>query len=96
MRARPEVRRILIAKKLQRYALIGRNPSAFPNYSASRTKRNYARLFARNEAMVKRHLLGSFEDEAIEHVEALMEKIDERWPEEGKTATGWLPGTNSP
>jgi len=31
--------------------------------------------------MGKRHLLGSFEDEAIEHVAALLAKIDARWPE---------------
>jgi len=31
-----------------------------------------------NTRMVKRHLLGSFEDEAIEHGAALMAKIDER------------------
>jgi hypothetical protein len=53
MRARPAVRQLLIAKKLQKWALIGRNPGAFPNCSASRARRNYARLYARNETLAR-------------------------------------------
>ena len=48
MNARPEVKKILIAQKLWRWALIGRNPTAFPNCSPSRARRNFSRLFARS------------------------------------------------
>lgn len=54
MHARPEVREILIGHKLWRWALIGKNPNAFPNRPASRARRNYARLFARYEALARR------------------------------------------
>lgn len=47
MRARPEVKRILISEKLRKWAMVGRRPSAYPNISATRARRNYARLFAR-------------------------------------------------
>jgi hypothetical protein len=47
MNARPEIRQLLLAKAMQRWALIGRNPTAFPNCSPSRARRNYSRLFAR-------------------------------------------------
>ena len=54
MRARPEIRERLLAKKLQKWALIGSHPTAFPNCAASRARRNYARLFARHEALARR------------------------------------------
>jgi hypothetical protein len=47
MNARPEVQQILIAQKLWHWALIGRNPTAFPNCSASRARRNFSRLYVR-------------------------------------------------
>jgi hypothetical protein len=47
MHARPEIRELLLAKKLQRWALIGRNPHAYPNISPTRARRNYSRLYAR-------------------------------------------------
>lgn len=53
MRARPELRQHLLAKKMQRWALIGRHPSAFPNCSASRARRNVSRLFARYPHIAK-------------------------------------------
>lgn len=54
MHARPEVKQILISQKLLKYASIGKNPSAYPNYSSSRARRNYARLFARHEEVARR------------------------------------------
>jgi hypothetical protein len=54
MHARPEIREILIAQKMKRWALIGKNPHAYPNCTASRARRNYARLFARNEPLARR------------------------------------------
>jgi hypothetical protein len=54
MRARPEVKEILIRQKLLKWASIGKNPSAYPNHSCSRARRNYARLFARHEEVARR------------------------------------------
>jgi hypothetical protein len=54
MRARPEVKEILISHKLRRWASIGRCPSAYPNCSAARARRNYSRLFARHEEVARR------------------------------------------
>ena len=54
MHARPEVKQILISQKLLKHASIGKNPSAYPNCSASRARRNYARLFARHEELARR------------------------------------------
>jgi hypothetical protein len=54
MRARPEVKQVLISQKLLKYASIGRNPSAYPNNSCARARRNYARLFARHEEVARR------------------------------------------
>jgi hypothetical protein len=47
MNARPEIRQLLLARAMQRWALMGSNPHAFPNVSASRARRNFARLYAR-------------------------------------------------
>lgn len=47
MRARPEVRDVLIAHKLRYWSLRARYPTAFPNCSASRSRRNFLRLLAR-------------------------------------------------
>lgn len=54
MHARPEVREILISHKLLRWAMIGRRPTAYPNCSPSRARRNFARLFARHEELARR------------------------------------------
>jgi hypothetical protein len=54
MHARPEIRERILSAKLQRWALIGRNPNVFPNCSASRARRNFARLFARHEPLARR------------------------------------------
>jgi hypothetical protein len=54
MHARPELKQILIGQKLLKWASIGRNLSAYPNCSAARARRNYARLFARHEEVARR------------------------------------------
>jgi hypothetical protein len=54
MRARPELRNHLLAKKMQRWALIGRHPSAFPNCPASRARRNFSRLLAKYPKIAER------------------------------------------
>ena len=54
MRARPEIRERLLAIKLQRWALIGKNPRAFPNCSASRARRNFSRLLTKYPELAER------------------------------------------
>jgi hypothetical protein len=58
MHARPEIRERLLAKKMQRWALIGSYPSAYPNCSASRARRNYARLLAKYPDLGRKLNLG--------------------------------------
>jgi hypothetical protein len=48
MRARPEVRDILIAHKMRYWSLRAQYPTAFPNCSATRARRNLLRLLARH------------------------------------------------
>lgn len=47
MHARPEIRTILIAKKLKRWTLIAKYPAVYPGYSPARARRNYWRLCAK-------------------------------------------------
>jgi hypothetical protein len=47
MRARPQLHQHLVSRAMQKWALIGRHPSAFPNCPASRARRNFARLLAK-------------------------------------------------
>jgi hypothetical protein len=47
MHARPEIRQILIAKKLKRWSLIAKFPIIDPACPPSRARRNYWRLFAK-------------------------------------------------
>lgn len=54
MRARPEVRDILIALKLRYWSLRARYPSAYPNCSPSRARRNFLRLLARHPEIARR------------------------------------------
>jgi hypothetical protein len=54
MHARPEIQERLVAAKLKRWAIIGRCPSAYPNSSLSRARRNYARLAARYPELARR------------------------------------------
>jgi hypothetical protein len=53
MNGRPEVRQLLLAKAMQRWALIGRNPTAFPNVSPSRARRNFSRLISKYPEIAK-------------------------------------------
>jgi hypothetical protein len=54
MRAKHSFASHLLATKMKRWALIGRCPSAYPNCSAARARRNYSRLFARHEGLARR------------------------------------------
>ena len=54
MRAKPALRQHLLARAMQRWALIGRHPSAFPNCSASRARRNFSRLLAKYPHIAQR------------------------------------------
>ena len=53
MRARPEVREILIALKLRFWSLRARYPSAYPNCSPSRARRNFLKLLARHPEIAR-------------------------------------------
>ena len=54
MRARPQVREHLLARAMQKWALMGRHPSAFPNCPASRARRNFSRLLAKYPKIAER------------------------------------------
>ena len=54
MNARPQLRQHLLARKMQRWALIGSYPSAYPNCSASRARRNFSRLLAKYPQIAER------------------------------------------
>lgn len=54
MHARPEIREILIAGKLKRWALIGQHPFVDPTCSPSRARRNFARLLGRHPETARR------------------------------------------
>jgi hypothetical protein len=54
MRARPEIRDILIAHKLRYWSLRAQYPTAFPNCSTSRARRNFLRLLARHPETARR------------------------------------------
>jgi len=54
MRARPEVRDILIAHKLRYWSLRAQYPSSFPNCKASRARRNLIKLMARYPELARR------------------------------------------
>jgi len=47
MRARPQVREILVAQKLQRWAMISRCEYIEPSFPRARAKKNYWRLYHR-------------------------------------------------
>jgi hypothetical protein len=54
MRARPEVRDILVARALRRWLLIARHPFVDPTCPAVRPRRNYQRLFAKHSELANR------------------------------------------
>ena len=47
MNARPQVREVLIAAKLKRWAMIGQHPFIDATCPPARARRNFARLYAR-------------------------------------------------
>jgi hypothetical protein len=54
MRARPEVREILIAHKMKYWSLRAQHPTCFPNCRPSRARRNFLRLLARYPEIARR------------------------------------------
>ncbi|MGD0964641.1 MAG: hypothetical protein ABSA57_12160 [Candidatus Acidiferrales bacterium] len=54
MHARPQIREHLLARKMNRWALIGRHPCAYPNCPASRARRNFSRLLAKYPQIAER------------------------------------------
>ena len=54
MRARPEIRQVLIAQKLKHWSLIAKFPFVDPTCSPSRARRNYWRLFAKRTELANR------------------------------------------
>jgi len=47
MRARPEVKQILISQKLRKWSMIAQHPFVDPTCSPSRARRNFLRLLSR-------------------------------------------------
>jgi hypothetical protein len=54
MHARPEIREILIAKKLKRWALIARYPAIQPGCPPARARRNFHRLCDRHPQIAQK------------------------------------------
>jgi hypothetical protein len=47
MHARPEIRQLLIAKKMKRWVMISKYPALDPSCPPARARKNYWRLFQR-------------------------------------------------
>jgi hypothetical protein len=54
MHARPQIREILIARKLQRWSTIGRCRLIEPSFPRARARKNYQRLFYRYPEIAER------------------------------------------
>jgi hypothetical protein len=54
MNARPQVREILIARKLQQWSLIARCRLIEPSFPRARARKNYWRLFYRYREIAER------------------------------------------
>jgi hypothetical protein len=54
MHARLQIREHLLARRMNRWALIGRYPSGHPNTSVARARRNFARLFGKYPHIAQR------------------------------------------
>jgi len=54
MRAKPQLREHLLATKMKKWAIIGRCPSAYPNCSVARARRNFSRLMSRYPELARR------------------------------------------
>ena len=60
MNARPQVKEILVARKLQRWARIGQCNYIEPSYPRGRARKNYSRLFRRYKEIAARMGLHEF------------------------------------
>ena len=60
MHARPQVREILIAKKMRRWCLIAQHPFVDRGCPPARARKNYARLCARYPEIMQRLGLHEF------------------------------------
>lgn len=58
MRARPEVKEILISHKLRKWSMIAQHPFVDPTCPPSRARRNFLRLLARYPEMARKLNLG--------------------------------------
>jgi len=54
MNARPQIRDILVAKKLRRWLLVSKFLFVDPTCPPARARRNYQRLFAKHSELAKR------------------------------------------
>jgi hypothetical protein len=54
MRARPQIRDVLVAKKLRRWLLIAHHPFVDRSCPPSRARRNYWRLLAKHSELANR------------------------------------------
>jgi hypothetical protein len=54
LNARPQIRDHLLARAMQKWALRGRYPSAYPNCRASRARKNFSRLLAKYPHIAQR------------------------------------------
>jgi hypothetical protein len=54
LNARPQIREHLLARKMKRWALIGRYPSSYPNMPPARARRNFSRLLAKYPELASR------------------------------------------
>ena len=60
MHARPQVREILIRKKMQQWLLIAHYPQVYPRCPTWRARKNYQRLCCRYPHIMKRLNLNEF------------------------------------
>ena len=60
MNARPQVREILISKKMKRWWLVGKCPLVDPTCPPARARKNYARLCARYPQIMQKLGLNEF------------------------------------
>jgi hypothetical protein len=60
MHARPEVREILISKKMRRWCLVALHPSIDRSCPTWRARKNYSRLCAKYPEIMKRLRLTEF------------------------------------
>jgi hypothetical protein len=54
MHARPEIKRVLIAKKLRRWMMIARYPHVYPRFNPAQARKNFWRLLRRYPEIASR------------------------------------------